>query len=1555
MPDGNIQDLLRQLENEIGGSADREVDAEVAALNEQIRKQNEANNNFGVQSTDNPANTFDYDNRYGALDSPVNYNQSRIHPDTYFQPATRDISVQRSVGLSQGFTGSMAPHQIAGVVHGGEFVMNANATRLHLPLLHQMNSGQHSLGNLPGFQSGGLPGMADAQSLMERLSREAMRLDDASSLLGIRSNRPLEATAFGHIQNNAQNFYDTSIGNLYDAQQSGNTSDIERLVQEIMQARRAKGTSKKTTGSMSQADVELNKRNSLLSLMALQEDTESGAFPGENLIPTNFITKHGPDAQGVREMDLRARFTPKALDQYAVRMGMKLPSDAGIRVMVGDPNQTGPDPAGGSVSTGVAAPPAGSSPSAANSGGGIQYGPFDLDPFLTNKAERLREGLGLGDAQTENLKKFMFPGATTIGSIGFQGSGIKEEQFAPYNGIQKSLTRYIGSSRGEQADYQRDITYSRTSGMRKAVTDGQLPEDYGELMVADSEQAGDMFGQFVQRAGNIGGFEELAKRRKRLMEVMGNEDATPVELRSADRRFKKEIGRTRKQNAGDENALSLIDEVERRNSFNLSALTDSGAADSDKTSAVRMDPELRKIVGRVDRFDNARQGAGALQSFANDPNNSTNMREQAQLEAMNKMVKLLDDLVYLGKDKERLTQMANDASNPNAGVARSALGRLDDATDGADGEIGNALAGKRFHTGASKFTGGVSRVIGQIPLVGQPLANMLNPAMQRGVAAGTSAAMSGGNSAASTAAGLGGAGMGGAAAAALGAVAAAGLIGYAGYALSGESREEEIGYGETGARLGINGRLLNSARRGVNGSGALSGDILRSGYQSKDFLGVANTMGLVGLQGEGQLATGANALNIARQYGIDPNQVGSVGNALFRSGERSDVGGVNADLNKFTAAVEKGVKAGVSGNEMAGLLSSAVEKASSGAFLSKDAKDGIFAQVQGAQGFEATKGARGADILGRMNEASKSAAPAAISRMVQQVKSQGLTGKDFFPDDAAGAAAFDDDAKTSTGLAVANAGQLDSRLYKKMYGEGVQYMSGNDKLLQNMAMQTQLGLTPQMAAAMNREKFASGTNPAFSLLNPGLTASQKADPRSGSQRSNFAFDSALAQNSGFAETGIGFSRVVGTATEPLSVGTAQAGVGLTSIANSGTSGIGQINSALKGNQGQSPTSLMAGDLPSRQNQIPIGKASGGFAGGSDVASPAGVFHDGEWVINAQASKKNMNLLNTVNNGGDPSTQLAAGLIKLSSSIDELNANMQRSKIGGMIGSASGLNYGGRNMPQAQSKPWWEQAADGLSSAVGGLFGGGMPEVPPVNIPGGAGLPDGNNFNIAPASTVGGNQFVADMARKAENAPGFETVANYCSRWVKQVFMKAYPKAAGNMDAKLFGSTAKQSAQMWRNQGLSIAYNGDPTSLEAGDALFRESGDGGAGHTGIYGGDGYVYENTTRGLKRDANGKLIPGQDARTRTAIKDWGKIDSVGRLSLDRNGDLKYDDKDRALAAQGKASTWLGGTATLNVNIKASGPITDAQAAKIAAGAAKAVRTPSNKPPAGTTNKRPG
>lgn len=74
-----------------------------------------------------------------------------------------------------GYTGDFGRKQVAGVVHGKEFVMNADSTAKYRPILEAMNDDRF---NLPGFESGGYVGSSGYTPLEETRSA---RSNDSNS------------------------------------------------------------------------------------------------------------------------------------------------------------------------------------------------------------------------------------------------------------------------------------------------------------------------------------------------------------------------------------------------------------------------------------------------------------------------------------------------------------------------------------------------------------------------------------------------------------------------------------------------------------------------------------------------------------------------------------------------------------------------------------------------------------------------------------------------------------------------------------------------------------------------------------------------------------------------------------------------------------------------------------------------------------------------------------------------------------------------------------------------------------------------------------------------------------------------------------------------------------------------------------------------------------------------------------------------------------------------------------------------------------------------------
>jgi hypothetical protein len=109
-----------------------------------------------------------------------------------------------------------------------------------------------------------------------------------------------------------------------------------------------------------------------------------------------------------------------------------------------------------------------------------------------------------------------------------------------------------------------------------------------------------------------------------------------------------------------------------------------------------------------------------------------------------------------------------------------------------------------------------------------------------------------------------------------------------------------------------------------------------------------------------------------------------------------------------------------------------------------------------------------------------------------------------------------------------------------------------------------------------------------------------------------------------------------------------------------------------------------------------------------------------------------------------------------------------------------------------------------------------------------------------------NKTLADAAKKAVTAPGFEKGDGYCQKWVRQVIQKVY----GSKFDAYHKASAKKSALAWLNSPYGFRYTGQ--QLEVGDILYKTTGSGGFGHVGIDLG-GQIAENSSVHGKKDARG------------------------------------------------------------------------------------------------------
>lgn len=146
-----------------------------------------------------------------------------------------------------------------------------------------------------------------------------------------------------------------------------------------------------------------------------------------------------------------------------------------------------------------------------------------------------------------------------------------------------------------------------------------------------------------------------------------------------------------------------------------------------------------------------------------------------------------------------------------------------------------------------------------------------------------------------------------------------------------------------------------------------------------------------------------------------------------------------------------------------------------------------------------------------------------------------------------------------------------------------------------------------------------------------------------------------------------------------------------------------------------------------------------------------------------------------------------------------------------------------------------------------------------------------------AQTVSRSQVQAAIgtyALKGLTANWTETRANYCSRFVRQIMQRAFPRQAAYIDNALFGASSYESESMWLREGRARSYawvskNG---GLKNGDVVFQKWS--AWGHVGIIvvkNGKYYVAENTIRYGYR---------YDHRALTPLKTFGAIRTVGRYA---------------------------------------------------------------------------
>ena len=147
--------------------------------------------------------------------------------------------------------------------------------------------------------------------------------------------------------------------------------------------------------------------------------------------------------------------------------------------------------------------------------------------------------------------------------------------------------------------------------------------------------------------------------------------------------------------------------------------------------------------------------------------------------------------------------------------------------------------------------------------------------------------------------------------------------------------------------------------------------------------------------------------------------------------------------------------------------------------------------------------------------------------------------------------------------------------------------------------------------------------------------------------------------------------------------------------------------------------------------------------------------------------------------------------------------------------------------------------------------------------------------------------IVEMARIGLNASWSASKPGSCSAYVRAVVEHKYGVrstiSSGGHFSGIFGGSAKITGQNARAAGIMSPYTGK-NSLRAGDIIVIETGSGGYGHIGIYGGDGYVYENSWR------HGENAP--DGRYKTPANVF--------LSETPTGIIRVEDMDKWARAHG-------------------------------------------------------
>ena len=680
------------------------------------------------------------------------------------------------------------------------------------------------------------------------------------------------------------------------------------------------------------------------------------------------------------------------------------------------------------------------------------------------------------------------------------------------------------------------------------------------------------------------------------------------------------------------------------------------------------------------------------------------------------------------------------------------------------------------------------------------------------------------------------------------------------------ARQEEIKGGDIARSMGSSSRILDDVRYsdGQGGSGAIRKEYAALGYSSGDVLGYIGASNATGLSDDVRRGATLTGLRAARSHGLDANEAAGVQADLKRSMMLQDANGgrLESDLNRFSLILSEAVKRGVGGPEMSqafrGALGSATQLAGGKMFAAQN--EAFMSQMLGLQRTNDPylSGINGVNTMTSMNNAIGNIQGADRLFFYDAIKGKSANDLGYEGQQAEQVQAMlDNNPMMAMGYINKNGtNKSRSLIADKIFRTAGGDMTAAQGMFQDAGMDEVGSSWAAVDYAKQYKKYGGDISKirvdawdTWTGKNGQATAADDANSFRDTQKDNVNEGIARRQEHNYGEIKMRASHVsFDSVTGQIAIQSVQ------SIALSGISGKKEIQKELDSHQignawrdGHKGDELVAGRR---------GFSSGGYTGAGGVNEPAGVVHKGE-VVFSQSDVARMGGVGAVENlrlrgyanggivgGGVPhgaatNTMLVMTLQELNSTLKDMRR--QNSFGGGLVSSGAGGLFGGLLSGGQRLLGGARSALAGVGSAIASgaqaIFGGG-----------------------------GDGSGIADTAAGALSNNAFESVAGFCSRFVRQVFEKSMGKDA---TAGLFGASAIETGRKWQDAGLTrtLAQANANGGVKPGDTIFQMSGSGGYGHVGIMGANGMVYENSTR----NGGGKMA--------TPLSEWGKIDLVGRI----------------------------------------------------------------------------